>query len=50
MFEENISNGINNLTMKKKMVYRVLILFTHNTPINHNDVPLLEIVFGKDLL
>jgi hypothetical protein len=47
-FEENIPNGTSNLPMKK-MVHRLPILFAHNTPINHNDVPLLEIVCGKDL-
>jgi hypothetical protein len=48
-FEKDILNGTSNLTMKKKMVHRLPIIFAHNTPINHNDVPLLEIVYSKDL-
>jgi hypothetical protein len=48
-FEEDIPNGTSNLTIKKKMVHRIPILFAHNTPINHNSVPLPKIVYGKDL-
>jgi hypothetical protein len=47
--EENIPYGTSNLTMKEKMVHRLSILFAHNTPINHDDVLLLKIVYGKDL-
>jgi len=47
--KENTANGISNLTMKK-MVHGLHILFTHATPINHNGVPLPEIVHGKILL
>jgi hypothetical protein len=46
--EENIPNGTSNLTIKKKIVHKLLICFAHTTPINHNDAPLLEVVHGKD--
>jgi hypothetical protein len=45
--KKNISNDTSNFTMKQKMIHE--FLFTHTTPINHNDVPLPEIVNGKDL-
>jgi hypothetical protein len=35
--------------MKKKMVHGLPIPFTHATPIDHSDVPLLEIIYGKNL-
>jgi len=48
MFED-IPNGTSNLTMKKKVICRLSILFAHNTQIHHDDIPLKEIVNGKDL-
>jgi hypothetical protein len=38
--EEGIPNGTSNLTMKKKIVHRLSILFVHIKPINHNDMPI----------
>lgn len=35
--------------MEEKMVHIFPILFAHTTPINHNDMPLSEIVHGKDI-
>jgi hypothetical protein len=46
-FKENIPHGTSNLPMKKKVIRRLSILFTHNTPIHYNDFPLVEIVKGN---
>jgi hypothetical protein len=48
--EENIPNSTSNLTVKKNMVHRLPFLFTHTTPatpIDHNSMPLSEIIHGK---
>jgi hypothetical protein len=37
------------ITMEKKMIHRLPILFAHTTSINHNDPPLSEVVQSKDL-
>jgi hypothetical protein len=42
-------HSTSNLTMKEKMIYGLPFHFTHTTPIDHDDVPLLEIVHGKNL-
>jgi hypothetical protein len=34
--------------MKKKVIRRLSISCAHNIPIHYNDVPLTEIVKGKD--
>jgi hypothetical protein len=44
-FEEDIPISTSNLTMKKKVICRLSILFTHNTPIHLDDGPLLERIF-----
>jgi hypothetical protein len=36
--------------MKKKIVYRLSILFTHTIPINYNDTPLPEITHTRQSL
>jgi hypothetical protein len=35
--------------MEKKVVHRLPIHFAQTAPINHNDMPLSEIIQGKDL-
>jgi hypothetical protein len=33
----------------KKMVYELPILLTHVASVHHNDVPLPEVIYDKDL-
>jgi hypothetical protein len=47
--KDGIPKNASGITMKKKMIHRLPILFAHTTSINHNDPPLSEIVQSKDL-
>jgi hypothetical protein len=44
--EKGNPNGINHATMKKKMVHELLISLTHATFVHHNDMLLLEVIYG----
>jgi hypothetical protein len=48
MIERGNPNGIRPITMKKKMVHRLPFPLSHATFVHHNDVPLLEVIHGKD--
>jgi hypothetical protein len=48
--EKGNPNGISHVAMKKKMVHRLPISLTHATFVHHNDVPLYEVIHGKDLI
>jgi hypothetical protein len=47
--KDGIPKNASGITMEKKMIYKLPILFAHTTSINHNDPPLFEIVHCKDL-
>jgi hypothetical protein len=47
--KDGIPKNASGITTEKKIIHRLPILFAHITSINHNDLPLSEIVQCKDL-
>jgi hypothetical protein len=48
--KKNTSNGGSHITMKKKVVHRLLIPLAHTTYVHHDDVPAPDIIQVRILL